>query len=171
MFYVPPLASLFSAKDFATYYKQKIDHFTESLQLFCTTAQSTSPYILFLYYYLWKAFHFTLQTTPHYLCSVPSHLVANLTTVSIPALTLIFNLLLTTSIFSSSIKHVTITPRLQKPSTDPSSLSSYCPISLLLFASQLLEQHVHNTLFSHLSSHFLTRYNLTSDPTTLLKPP
>ncbi|CAJ0935823.1 unnamed protein product [Ranitomeya imitator] len=55
-------------------------------------------------------------------------------------------------VFLSFFKHAKITPILKKPSLDPSSVFSYCLISLLPYASKLLEQHVHLELSSHLSS-------------------
>ncbi|CAJ0957270.1 unnamed protein product, partial [Ranitomeya imitator] len=154
----PPPSPLISADDFASFFKQKIDTIRESfgpqrpLPLLaaqpCSSKTSFSTMTEDQLSTLLSRSHLTTCT----LDPLPSHLIPNLSTVFIPTLTHLFNLSLTTGVFPSSFKHAKITPILKKPSLDPSSVSSYRPISLLPYASKLLEQHVHLELSSHFSS-------------------
>ncbi|CAJ0923594.1 unnamed protein product [Ranitomeya imitator] len=155
----PPPSPLISAEDFASFFKQKIENIRDNFskqppEPFLPTTQPSTSKTNFST--ITEDGLSTLLSRSHLttcaLDPLPSHFIPNLTTVFIPTLTHLFNLSLTTGIFPSSFKHATITPILKKPSLDPSSVSSYRPISLLPFASKLLEQHVHIELSSHLSS-------------------
>ncbi|XP_073413073.1 uncharacterized protein [Dendrobates tinctorius] len=155
----PPPSPLISAEDFASFFKQKIDNIRDSFG-----QQPPEPFLLTSQPSTFKTNFSTItedrlstllsrsHLTTCALDPIPSHFIPNLTTVFIPTLTHLFNLSLTTGVFPSSFKHASITPILKKPSLDPSSVSSYRPISLLPYASKLLEQHVYLELSSHLSS-------------------
>ncbi|XP_073503957.1 calcitonin gene-related peptide type 1 receptor isoform X1 [Phyllobates terribilis] len=142
-----------SGEDFASFFKQKIDTIRQSFclkspQPLPTPTQPSSSKTTFstitedqLSSLLSKSHLTTCELDP-----IPSYLIPNLTTIFIPTLAHLFNLSLTTGIFPSCFKLASITPIPKKPSLDPSSLTSYRPISLLPYASKLLE------LSSHLSS-------------------
>ncbi|XP_073401081.1 LOW QUALITY PROTEIN: uncharacterized protein [Dendrobates tinctorius] len=155
----PPPSPLISAEDFASFFKQKIDNIRDSFgqqppEPFPPTSQPSTFKTNFST--ITEDRLSTLLSRSHLttcaLDPIPSHFIPNLTTVFIPTLTHLFNLSLTTGVIPSSFKHASITPILKKPSLDPSSVSSYHPISLLPYASKLLEQHVYLELSSHLSS-------------------
>ena len=57
--------------------------------------------------------------------------------------------------FSSIMKHAIVTPTVQKPGIDPSSLSSYRPISNLPFVSKPLERVVAHQLTTYLNMNCL----------------
>uniref|UniRef100_A0A6I8NDJ2 RNA-directed DNA polymerase n=1 Tax=Ornithorhynchus anatinus TaxID=9258 RepID=A0A6I8NDJ2_ORNAN len=57
--------------------------------------------------------------------------------------------------FPSAFKHAHVSPILKKPALDPTSPSSYRPISLLPFLSKILERVVYNRCLEFLNSHSL----------------
>ncbi|CAJ0961643.1 unnamed protein product [Ranitomeya imitator] len=155
----PPPSPLILAEDFASFFKQKIGNISSVLsrqppEPFLPTTQPSTCKTNFST--ITEDRLSTLLSRSHLttcaLDPIPSHFIPNHATVFIPTLTHLFNLSLTTGVFPSSFKHALITPMLKKPSLDPSSVSSYHPISLFPYASKLLEQHVHLELSSNLSS-------------------
>ncbi|CAJ0941773.1 unnamed protein product [Ranitomeya imitator] len=152
----PPPSPLISAEDFASFFKQKIENSfgQQPPEPFLPTSQASTSKTNFST--ITEDRLSTLLSRSHLttcaLDPIPSHFIPNLTTVFIPTLSHLFNLSLTIGVFPSSFKHASITPILKKPFLDPSSVSSYRPISFLPYASKLLEQHVYLELFSHLSS-------------------
>ena len=68
----------------------------------------------------------------------------------VKSITKLFNLSLTTGIFPTDWKFARVIPI---PKTgNPESPSNYRPISILPIISELLEKHVHNLLYQHLSN-------------------
>uniref|UniRef100_A0A6I8NEZ7 RNA-directed DNA polymerase n=1 Tax=Ornithorhynchus anatinus TaxID=9258 RepID=A0A6I8NEZ7_ORNAN len=72
-----------------------------------------------------------------------------------PINTSIFNHSISKGSFPSAFKHAHISPILKKPSLDPTSPSSYRPISLLPFLSKILERVIYNRCLEFLNSHSL----------------
>ena len=100
--------------------------------------------------------HF-MKHSPSKSCSldpIPTHLLLNCETIVSP-LTKLINLSLSTGIVPKSFKHALVTPLVKNSKLDPNSLSSYRPISNLLYSSKLLERCVSKQLNSYLSSHAL----------------
>lgn len=70
-------------------------------------------------------------------------------------ITSIINSSLKTGHLPSSLKTALVSPRLKKPSLDPSTLSNYRPISNLPFLSKVIEKIVATQIQNHLRSHSL----------------
>ncbi|XP_075449257.1 uncharacterized protein LOC142490726 [Ascaphus truei] len=99
-----------------------------------------------------------ISSSPSTTCSldpIPSHLLKPLGPTIIPTLTHIFNSSLYSGTFPSSFKHATVIPLLKNSKLDPTCPSNYRPVSLLPFASKLLESLVFSRLL-----HFLNTYSL-----------
>uniref|UniRef100_A0A6I8PE18 RNA-directed DNA polymerase n=1 Tax=Ornithorhynchus anatinus TaxID=9258 RepID=A0A6I8PE18_ORNAN len=86
---------------------------------------------------------------------IPSHLIKTITPALLPSLTSIFNHSISKSSFPSAFKHAHVSPILKKPTLDPTSPSSYRPISLLPFLSKILERVIYNRCLEFLNSHSL----------------
>uniref|UniRef100_A0A6I8N0H4 RNA-directed DNA polymerase n=1 Tax=Ornithorhynchus anatinus TaxID=9258 RepID=A0A6I8N0H4_ORNAN len=69
--------------------------------------------------------------------------------------TSIFNHSISNGSFPAAFKHAHVSPILKKPALDPTSPSSYRPISLLPFLSKILERVVYNRCLEFLNSHSL----------------
>uniref|UniRef100_A0A6I8NCE2 RNA-directed DNA polymerase n=1 Tax=Ornithorhynchus anatinus TaxID=9258 RepID=A0A6I8NCE2_ORNAN len=76
-------------------------------------------------------------------------------TALLPSLTSIFNHSISKGSFPSAFKHAHVSPILKKPALDPTSPSSYPPISLLPFLSKILERVIYNRCLEFLNSHSL----------------
>ncbi|XP_068096401.1 uncharacterized protein, partial [Hyperolius riggenbachi] len=157
----PSPSSCLSAEEFATYFTDKIAKIRSvfstqtsnsiSTPLVGCSLSSFSPLSEHSLSSLISKSHLTTCT----LDPIPSHLIPQLSTSLIPALTSLFNLSLSTGIFPSSLKKAVVTPLLKKPSLDPTELANYRPVSLLPFASKLLERHIHAELSQYLSANSL----------------
>uniref|UniRef100_A0A6I8NMC2 RNA-directed DNA polymerase n=1 Tax=Ornithorhynchus anatinus TaxID=9258 RepID=A0A6I8NMC2_ORNAN len=86
---------------------------------------------------------------------IPSHLIKTIAPALLPSLTSIFNHSISKGSFPSAFKHAHVSPILKKPALDPTSPSSYRPISLLPFLSKILERVVYNGCLEFLNSHSL----------------
>uniref|UniRef100_A0A6I8PFT3 RNA-directed DNA polymerase n=1 Tax=Ornithorhynchus anatinus TaxID=9258 RepID=A0A6I8PFT3_ORNAN len=86
---------------------------------------------------------------------IPSHLLKTIAPALLPSLTSIFNHSISKGSFPSAFKHAHVSPILKKPALDPTSPSSYRPISLLPFLSKILERVVYNRCLEFLNSHSL----------------
>uniref|UniRef100_A0A6I8N0G9 RNA-directed DNA polymerase n=1 Tax=Ornithorhynchus anatinus TaxID=9258 RepID=A0A6I8N0G9_ORNAN len=86
---------------------------------------------------------------------IPSHLIKTIAPALLPSLTFIFNHSISKGSFPSAFKHAHVSPILKKPALDPTSPSSYRPISLLPFLSKILERVVYNRCLEFLNSHSL----------------
>uniref|UniRef100_A0A6I8NZX9 RNA-directed DNA polymerase n=1 Tax=Ornithorhynchus anatinus TaxID=9258 RepID=A0A6I8NZX9_ORNAN len=86
---------------------------------------------------------------------IPSHLIKTVAPALLPSLTSIFNHSISNGSFPAAFKHAHISPILKKPALDPTSPSSYHPISLLPFLSKILERVVYNRCLEFLNSHSL----------------
>uniref|UniRef100_A0A6I8PEG2 RNA-directed DNA polymerase n=1 Tax=Ornithorhynchus anatinus TaxID=9258 RepID=A0A6I8PEG2_ORNAN len=86
---------------------------------------------------------------------IPAHLIKTVAPSLFPSVTSIFNRSLSNGFFPSAFEHVHVSPILKKPSLDPTSPSSYRPISLLPFISKLLERVVYARCLEFLNSHSL----------------
>ena len=72
-----------------------------------------------------------------------------------PSLTIIINKSLETGTVPCSYKKAIVIPSLKKPSLDSSDLSSYRPVSNLVYVSKLIEKVVSKQLITHLNNHDL----------------
>ena len=77
----------------------------------------------------------------------------------IPAVTTIINTSISTGVFPSCLKQAVITPIIKSQNLDSSSLSSYRPVSILLYLSKLLETAVANQLVSFIEHEKLLHSN------------
>src|SRR5271154_189824 len=113
-----------------------------------------------------------MKRSPSKSCSldpIPTHLLLRCETIISP-LTKLINLSLSTSVVPKSFKHALATPLIKNYKLESNSMSSYRPISNLMYSSKLLEQCVSKQLNSYLSSD--THYKLTNlliDYFTILK--
>ena len=72
-----------------------------------------------------------------------------------PHITSIVNAFLTQGRLPTSQKHAIVTPRLKKPSLDPSDAANFRPISNLSFLSKVIEKAVVRQLHDYLTDHDL----------------
>uniref|UniRef100_A0A6I8NG80 Reverse transcriptase domain-containing protein n=1 Tax=Ornithorhynchus anatinus TaxID=9258 RepID=A0A6I8NG80_ORNAN len=86
---------------------------------------------------------------------IPSRLIKTVAPALLPSLTSIFNHSISNGSFPSAFKHAHVSPILKKPAFDPTSPSSYHPISLLPCLSKILERVVYDRCLEFLNSHSL----------------
>uniref|UniRef100_A0A6I8PDN2 RNA-directed DNA polymerase n=1 Tax=Ornithorhynchus anatinus TaxID=9258 RepID=A0A6I8PDN2_ORNAN len=83
---------------------------------------------------------------------IPSHLIKTIAPALLPSLISIFNHSISNGSFPAAFKHAHVSPILKKHSLDPTSPSSYRPISLLPFLSKILQRVVYNRCLEFLNS-------------------
>uniref|UniRef100_A0A6I8PBL8 RNA-directed DNA polymerase n=1 Tax=Ornithorhynchus anatinus TaxID=9258 RepID=A0A6I8PBL8_ORNAN len=83
---------------------------------------------------------------------IPSHLIKTVAPALLPSLTSIFNHSISNGSFPAAFTHAHVSPILKKPALDPTSPSSYHPISLLPFLSKILERVVYDRCLEFLNS-------------------
>uniref|UniRef100_A0A6I8PB27 RNA-directed DNA polymerase n=1 Tax=Ornithorhynchus anatinus TaxID=9258 RepID=A0A6I8PB27_ORNAN len=86
---------------------------------------------------------------------IPSHFIKTIAPALLPSLSSIFNHSISKGSFPAAFKHAHVSPILKKPALDPTSPSSYRPISLLPFLSKILERVVYSRCLEFLNSHSL----------------
>jgi len=95
-----------------------------------------------------------MKCSPSKSCSldpIPTHLLLKCETIVSP-LTKLINLSLSTGMVPKSFKHALVTSLIKNFKLESNSMSSYRPISNLMYSSKLLEQCVSKQLNSYLSS-------------------
>ena len=95
-----------------------------------------------------------MKCSPSKSCSldpIPTHLLLKCETIVSP-LTKLINLSLSTGMVPKSFKHALVTPLIKNSKLESNSMSSYRPISNLMYSSKLLERCVSKQLNSYLSS-------------------
>ncbi|XP_063808220.1 uncharacterized protein LOC135007766, partial [Pseudophryne corroboree] len=164
----PPLPSSLSALDFATYFTSKIDSIRQDITshqtsnqpppIPCHPSPSLLPTLTSFSHVSGEEVMALIRSPPPTtspLDPIPSHLLRYLSPSACSHLAHLLNLSLSSGTVPSAFKHALVSPILKKPTLDPNTLSNYRPISLLPFASKLLERIVYNRLTAFLSSHSL----------------
>ena len=83
---------------------------------------------------------------------IPTTIFKELSSVLYPILLDLINLSLSTSVFPSVLKSSFIIPTIKNASLDPSSLSSYRPVSNLSFISKIMERVVYEQISAYLTA-------------------
>ena len=86
---------------------------------------------------------------------IPTSILKELSSLLYPVLLDLINLSLSTSNFPSHLKSSFIIPTIKNASLDPSSLSSYRPVSNLSFISKIIEKVAYEQLNSYLTTYSL----------------
>jgi hypothetical protein len=95
-----------------------------------------------------------MKSSPSKSCSldpIPTYLLQSCEAIVAP-LTKLINSSLTSGVVPKSFKHALVTPLIKNSKLDPNLMSSYRPISNLLYVSKLLERCVAKQLNNYLSS-------------------
>uniref|UniRef100_A0A6I8P4G9 RNA-directed DNA polymerase n=1 Tax=Ornithorhynchus anatinus TaxID=9258 RepID=A0A6I8P4G9_ORNAN len=159
---VPPPPPSLTPNDLATYFITKINTIRSELPKVTPPTPASPPLTLFPTFPSFPAVSSEISSllasaTPSTCASdpIPAHLIKTIDPALLPSLTSIFNHSLSNGFFPSAFKHAYISPILKKPSLDPTSPSSYRPISLLPFLSKILERVVYTHCLEFLNSHSL----------------
>ena len=83
---------------------------------------------------------------------IPTTIFKELSSVLYPILLNLIDLSLSTSVFPSVLKSSFIIPTIKNASLDPSSLSSYRPVSNLSFISKIMERVVYEKISAYLTA-------------------
>ena len=151
------------ANDFSSFFTKKIqdirrkfDEVSESLTF--DSQHELSPYSLCEFQPVSQtAISALISALPAKQCSldpIPTCLLKETLDVTLPKITEIVNLSLSTGVFPSAFKRAVITPLIKKPSLEP-LFRNYRPISNLSFLSKIVEKMVASQFVRYLNDHQL----------------
>ncbi|KAK3517510.1 hypothetical protein QTP70_012590 [Hemibagrus guttatus] len=154
----PPSPSSLTAKDFASFYTEKIERICQTFTSLPTSPtshnqHSATPSLTQLSTVVAEeVLQITRSCNPTTcpLDPIPSAMLQTISSDLLPFITTVINGSLTSGHVPTAFKKARVIPILKKPALDPSDISNYRPVSLLSFLSKILERVVCNQLSDYL---------------------
>ena len=146
--------SVHSASAFSTFFASKVDFTRATTTLapaFQITEREVPPFDRFQEVTLDEVLSM-IRAAPSKPCALDpasTWLVKRMSDIVGPVITEIVNLSFEQGRFPDLQKHAIVVPRIKKPSSDPTDMKSYTPVSYITFISKLVER----IAASHFNSH------------------